>query len=87
MGRLRTGVDLPLLNVKIMPDFIVVVDLFIGTPSVLVKVPSKKKEEFISALIKQAQNLPRELYKSLTWDRDESASEIYFSNRYTGLFL
>jgi len=36
---------------------------------VLVKVPSKKKEEFISALIKQAQNLPRELYKSLTWDR------------------
>jgi len=36
---------------------------------VLVKVPSKKKEEFISALIKQAQKLPRELYKSLTWDR------------------
>jgi IS30 family transposase len=36
---------------------------------VLVKVPSKKNEEFINALIKQAQKLPRELYKSLTWDR------------------
>lgn len=36
---------------------------------VLVKVQSKKNEEFINALIKQAQKLPRELYKSLTWDR------------------
>mgnify|MGYP000302939386 FL=1 len=36
---------------------------------VLVKVQSKKNEEFINALIKQAQTLPRELYKSLTWDR------------------
>jgi len=35
----------------------------------LVKVQSKKNEEFINALIKQAQTLPRELYKSLTWDR------------------
>lgn len=36
---------------------------------VLVKLESKKNEAFINALIKQAQQLPRELYKSLTWDR------------------
>jgi IS30 family transposase len=35
----------------------------------LVKVANKDTESVISALIKQAQRLPRELYKSLTWDR------------------
>ena len=35
----------------------------------LVKVANKDTESVISALIKQSQRLPRELYKSLTWDR------------------
>jgi IS30 family transposase len=35
----------------------------------LAKVGSKDTETVIHALIKQAQTLPRELYKSLTWDR------------------
>ena len=35
----------------------------------LAKVNSKETETVINALIKQAQKLPRELYKSLTWDR------------------
>ncbi len=35
----------------------------------LVKVPNKDTESVVSALIKQSQKLPRELYKSLTWDR------------------
>ena len=35
----------------------------------LAKVDSKDTETVINALIKQAQKLPRELYKSLTWDR------------------
>ena len=34
----------------------------------LVKVTNKDTESVISALIKQSQRLPRELYKSLTWD-------------------
>ena len=35
----------------------------------LVKTNSKKREDFIPALIAQSQKLPSELYKSLTWDR------------------
>ena len=35
----------------------------------LVKVPGKDTETVVDALIKHAQKLPQELYKSLTWDR------------------
>jgi len=35
----------------------------------LAKVKSKKTDEVVKALIKQAKKLPKELYKSLTWDR------------------
>ena len=40
----------------------------------LVKIPSKKTSEVIQALIKQAQKLPSELYKSLTRDRGSEMS-------------
>lgn len=46
----------------------------------LVRVPSKDTETVIKALIKQAHKLPRELYKSLTWDRgSEMANHRKFS--------
>jgi len=46
----------------------------------LVKVASKDTETVIDALIKQARKLPRELYKSLTWDRGvEMADHQRFS--------
>jgi IS30 family transposase len=46
----------------------------------LAKVNSKDSETVINALIKQAQKLPRELYKSLTWDRgSEMADHKRFS--------
>lgn len=46
----------------------------------LAKVDSKNSETVISALIKQARKLPRELYKSLTWDRgSEMADHKRFS--------
>ena len=35
----------------------------------LAKVPDKKTETVVNALIEQAHQLPTELYKSLTWDR------------------
>ena len=35
----------------------------------LVRVPTKDTKTVVNALIKQAHKLPRELYKSLTWDR------------------
>ena len=41
----------------------------------LVKVPSKDSETVIDALIKQSHKLPRELYKSLTWDRGTEMAE------------
>jgi IS30 family transposase len=41
----------------------------------LVKVPSKDGETVINALIKQSHKLPRELYKSLTWDRGTEMAE------------
>ncbi len=46
----------------------------------LVKVPTKDTKTVISALIRQAHKLPRELYKSLTWDRgQEMAGHQRFS--------
>ena len=46
----------------------------------LVKVPSKDTKTVINALIKHAHKLPRELYKSLTWDRGkELAAHKRFS--------
>ena len=46
----------------------------------LVRVPSKDTKTVINALIKQAHKLPRELYKSLTWDRGkEMAGHKRFS--------
>jgi IS30 family transposase len=41
----------------------------------LVRVERKDTETVIDALIKQAQKLPRELYKSLTWDRGKEMAE------------
>jgi len=41
----------------------------------LVKVASKDSETVINALIKQAHKLPRELYKSLTWDRGKEMAQ------------
>lgn len=41
----------------------------------LAKVPSKDTETVINALIKQSKKLPRELYKSLTWDRGKELSD------------
>jgi len=46
----------------------------------LAKVNSKHTETVINALIKQAHRLPRELYKSLTWDR---GSEMADHKRFT----
>jgi IS30 family transposase len=46
----------------------------------LVRVPSKDTKTVINALIKHAHKLPRELYKSLTWDRgSEMADHQKFS--------
>ena len=41
----------------------------------LVKVANKDTESVISALIKQSRRLPRELYKSLTWDRGKELAD------------
>ena len=41
----------------------------------LAKVKGKDTETVISALIKQAHKLPRELYKSLTWDRGKEMAD------------
>ncbi len=41
----------------------------------LVRVPSKDTKTVINALIKHAHKLPRELYKSLTWDRGKEMAE------------
>jgi IS30 family transposase len=46
----------------------------------LAKVNSKNTETVINALIKQAHKLPRELYRSLTWDR---GSEMADHKRFT----
>ncbi len=41
----------------------------------LARVTSKDTETVINALIKQAHKLPRELYKSLTWDRGKEMAD------------
>lgn len=41
----------------------------------LVKVANKDTESVITALIKSAQKLPRELYKTLTWDRGKELAD------------
>jgi IS30 family transposase len=41
----------------------------------LVKVANKDTLGVVSALIKQSQKLPRELYKSLTWDRGKELAD------------
>ena len=41
----------------------------------LVKVANKDTESVVSALIKQSHRLPRELYKSLTWDRGKEMAD------------
>jgi len=41
----------------------------------LVKVANKDTESVVSALIKQSQRLPRELYKSLAWDRGKELAD------------
>jgi IS30 family transposase len=41
----------------------------------LVKVANKDTESVISALIKQSKRLPKELYKSLTWDRGKELAD------------
>ncbi len=41
----------------------------------LVRVPGKDTKTVINALIKQAHKLPRELYKSLTWDRGKEMAD------------
>jgi IS30 family transposase len=46
----------------------------------LVRVPSKDTKTVINALIKQSHKLPRELYKSLTWDR---GSEMAHHKRFS----
>jgi IS30 family transposase len=43
--------------------------------ALLVKVASADTETVIKALIRQAHKLPRELYKSLTWDRGSEMSD------------
>ena len=41
----------------------------------LAKVSNKNTQTVISALIEQAKKLPRELYKSLTWDRGKELAD------------
>ena len=41
----------------------------------LTKVPNNDTQTVINALIKQARKLPRELYRSLTWDRGKELSD------------
>ena len=41
----------------------------------LVKVANKDTATVVNALIKQSKKLPRELYKSLTWDRGKELSD------------
>lgn len=41
----------------------------------LVKVANKDTNSVVSALIKQSQKLPRELYRSLTWDRGKELAD------------
>jgi IS30 family transposase len=42
---------------------------------ILVRVKSKDTKTVVNALIQQAHKLPRELYKSLTWDRGKEMAD------------
>lgn len=61
---------------------------------ILVKVTSKDTQTVVDALIKQAQKLPQELYKTLTWDRGKEMAahkrftlatdiKVYFCDPYS----
>ena len=57
---------------------------------ILAKVPSKDSETVVNALIKQAHKLPRELYRSLTWDRGKEYGRpqaVLAGHRHPGLLL
>jgi IS30 family transposase len=41
----------------------------------LAKVDNKESQTVVSALIKQAHKLPKELYESLTWDRGQELAD------------
>lgn len=41
----------------------------------LIKVANKDTESVVSALIRQSQKLPGELYQSLTWDRGKELAD------------
>jgi IS30 family transposase len=41
----------------------------------LAKIANRDSRSVVNALIEQARNLPRELYQSLTWDRDKEMAE------------
>lgn len=41
----------------------------------LIKVANKDTNSVISGLIKQSRRLPKELYKSLTWDRGKELAD------------
>jgi len=51
----------------------------------LVRVPRKDTKTVIDALIKQAHKLPRELYKSLTWDRGKEVADHQRFSLKTGI--
>jgi len=42
---------------------------------IMAKVPNKETASVVSALIRQARKLPRELYQSLTWDRGKELAD------------
>jgi IS30 family transposase len=41
----------------------------------LAKLANKETHTVVTALIKQAKKLPKELYKSLTWDRGKELTD------------
>ena len=51
----------------------------------LARVPSKDTKTVINALIKQAHKLPRELYKSLTWDHGKEMADHQRFSLATGI--
>ena len=56
----------------------------------LVKVNGKDTETVINALIKNARRLPKELYRSLTWDRGKEMADhtsLHLGDRHPGLLL
>jgi len=56
----------------------------------LAKVAGKDTRTVVTALIKQAKKLPKELYKSLTWDRGKEAygsSPLYAGDQNRRIFL